>query len=184
MRAEIERQIFHLVLGIAALVILLILGRPFVIAGSFIALIVGFFLVNRMLLKKKAPVADLFVKRFERKGAIFPGWGSANYGLGVLLVAALLDSTAYVAAALIVLALGDGFSTLLGKLGKHKLQWNERKTWEGTVAFLVGCLPGYFFVGPLILPLALIGAFIESIDWPLDDNLMIPLACILFFWVI
>jgi dolichol kinase len=184
MKAEIERQLFHLVLGIASLLILLALGRPFLIAGSFIAIVVGFFFVNRMLLKKKAPIADLFVKRFERKGAIFPGWGSANYGLGVLLVSALLESTPDVAAVLIVLALGDGFSTLLGKLGKRRLQWNNRKTWEGTVAFLVGSLPGYLFVGPLILPLALLGAFVESIDWPLDDNLMIPLTCTLFFWVI
>ena len=184
MRREIERQVFHLVLGIASLFILLSLGRPFLIAGSFIALIIGFFFVNRMLLKKKAPVADLFVKRFERKGAIFPGWGSANYGLGVLLAGALIESTPEVAATLIVLALGDGFSTLLGKLGKHKLPWNTGKTWEGTIAFLAGCLPGYFFVGPLIIPLALLGAFVESVDWPLDDNLMIPLACTMFFWVI
>jgi len=184
MREEIERQAFHLMLGIISLIILLGLGRPYLIAGSFITLVVGFFFVNRMLLRKSAPIAEQFVTRFEREGAIFPGWGSANYGLGVLLASALLDNTSYVAAALIVLALGDGLSTLIGKLGRHRLPWNRSKTWEGTVAFMFGCLPGYLFVGPIIIPLSLIGAFIESVDWPLDDNLMIPLACTLFFWVV
>jgi dolichol kinase len=184
LREELERQAFHLSLGIAALIVLLLLGRPFLIAGSFFIILIGFLFVNKLLLGKNAFPANLFVKRFERPNAIFPGWGSANYGLGVLLVSGLVESAPQVAAALIILALGDGFSTLIGKKGNVRLPWNKRKTLEGSIAFVIGSLPAYYFIGPMIIPLAIIAALVESIDWPLDDNLMIPLACTIFFWAV
>lgn len=182
MKFELYRQSFHLALGIIALFVLLLLGRPFLMAGSFFALLVGFIVVNHLLLGGNVPLAEWFTKRFERADAHFPGWGSACYGIGVLFLSGFLHEPAAIAASIIVLAVGDGFSTLFGKMGRISLPWNNKKTLEGTVAFVIGSLFGYYFVGPAIIPVAIIAAIVESIDWPLDDNLMIPVACTIMFW--
>lgn len=40
--------------------------------------------------------------------------------------------------ALTLLCIGDGFAGLIGQTyGKSSLPWNRRKTWEGTIAFIV-----------------------------------------------
>lgn len=184
MKREFSRQLFHLALGIAALAVLLLLGRPFLMAGSFFVMLIGFLVVNRMVLGVKVGLAEWFVRKFERPGATFPGWGSACYGLGILFLSGYLQDTSAIAASIVILALGDGFSTLIGKLGRKKLPWNRNKTGEGSIAFIIGSLFGYYFVGLAIIPVAIIAAFVESIDWPLDDNLMIPVACTIMFWVI
>lgn len=184
MRREVSRQMFHLFFGIAALALLLLLGRSFLMGGAFFVLLIGFLAVNRILLGGRVPLAQWFLERFERPGVHFPGWGSACYGLGVLFLAGYLDPPAQIAAALVVLAIGDGFSTLAGKMGRVKLPWNRNKTLEGTLAFLVGSGFGYYFVGPAIIPVAIVAALVESIDWPLDDNLMIPVACTIVFWLV
>jgi dolichol kinase len=184
MRGEPARQLFHLGLGIAALIVLFLLGRQFLLAGSFFAMIIGFLMVNRILLGARVSIAQWFVQKFERPGAYFPGWGPANYGLGVLFLSGFLSDANAIAASLIILALGDGLSTLIGRAGSKRLPWNRKKTIEGSVAFIVGSLPGFFFVGPIILPVAFVAAVVESIDWPIDDNLMIPVVCAVMFWMI
>lgn len=80
-------------------------------------------------------------------------------------------------AAIIILALGDSFSTLIGtRWGKHPLIFNSNKSWEGSLTFILAA-----FIGALtqVPPLAaLIGAVAGSITEaysPIDDNLTIPL---------
>jgi len=184
MMRELKRQSFHLLLGIFALCVLVFFGRGALMAGTFFAMLIGFVLVNRALLKNRIRIMEWFVKEFERKDARFPGWGSACYGLGILFLSGFLHDPAEIAAALVVLALGDGFSTLIGKMGNYRIPWNRSKTVEGAAAFFIGALFGYYFVGWAILPVAFVAMLVESIDWPLDDNLMVPVACTIMFWVL
>ncbi|MBU0532269.1 hypothetical protein KKB44_02125 [Candidatus Micrarchaeota archaeon] len=184
MNEETQRQIFHIILGIVTIAILLYYSKGFMIAAVFFTIIAGTIVINMRLLKKKIAFVQWFEKHFERKNIWFPGWGSACYAAGVLIPLTFLTNNAEIAAIIFMLAVGDGFSTLIGRIGKTKLPYNKKKTLEGTVAFFVATLPAYYFVGSLIVPLAIIGAIVESIDLKIDDNLTIPIAGTAFLLVV
>ena len=183
-KTELERQLLHMILGLLALAILLVFGRGILTGMMFFIVIIGLLLVNLTYLGKKTGIVELFVRRFERTNVPFPGWGSACYATGVLLVASFLTDPNVIAASIIILAIGDGIATLAGKAGRIRLPYNRKKTLEGTVAFFIASLPGYFFVGDIIIPIALIAAVVESLDLPLDDNVTIPVAITAVFLVI
>jgi phytol kinase len=96
-----------------------------------------------------------------------------------------------------VLALGDGSATLGGMLlGGPTLPWNPRKTWSGSLCFvLVGGLlasviywgethnleaqtPGVSFATALAcgIPAALAGAIVESLPLRINDNIRVGVA--------
>jgi dolichol kinase len=81
-------------------------------------------------------------------------------------------------AAILSLALGDSLSTIVGtRWGKHPLIFNPRKTWEGSLTFVVAAFIGALTQVPLIAALAgaIVGAITEAYS-PVDDNLTIPLV--------
>lgn len=184
MPREIARQTFHMVIGIVVLIVLFLFGPNALMAFVFFSLLIGFLLVNQISLGKRYGIVQWFVDKFERPNQRFPGWGSACYGLGVLMLAAYLRDPLEIAASIFILAVGDSVSTLVGRNGWHRLPWSESKTMEGTLAFFLSCLPAYFFVGWVIVPIAAISALVESFDFPVDDNLMIPIACICYFFLV
>ncbi len=181
MDRELSRQIFHLVLGFAAIMILVVLGRYWLMAGTFLALIIGTLLMNQLTLGRRVGLVDIFIKYFERKEVFVIGWGSAAYTTGVLMLATVLENVPEIAAGIFILAVGDSFSTIIGAEGKHRLPYNRKKTVEGTIAFFIFSLPAYLFVGPAIIPVALVAALVEGLDIPLDDNLVIPAVCSVMF---
>lgn len=149
-------------------------GRTFVAAATFFILIIGTLLINLIFVGKRFGFVDWFLKKFERRDVLFPGWGSACYTAGILIPLAFLSDISQISAVIFVMAVGDSFSTLFGKYGKHKLPYNKNKSFEGSAAFLLSSLPAWIFVGPQIVPLALAGAVIESLEIGIDDNLTIP----------
>lgn len=184
MKREIERQIFHLLMGLGALAALLILGKGMLMGMTFFIVLIGLLLINLTFIGKKIGLVTWFLERFERTNIPFVGWGSACYATGVLIVATFLPSVEQAAAAILILALGDAASTLVGMKGKIKLPYNKRKTLEGSISFFIASLPGYFFVGPVIIPIAVVGAVVESLDLPFDDNITVPIAITIAFLVI
>lgn len=177
MDEELKRQIFHIVLGIVTLSVLLLFGRGFMVAAVFFTIIIGSLLINARLLGKKIILVEWFEKNFERPDVMFPGWGSACYAAGALIALTFLSDIGSIAAIIFILGIGDGIATVIGKKGRVKLPYNKNKTLEGTIAFFFASLPAYYFVGPLVIPLAIAGALVESIDFKIDDNLMIPIVC-------
>ena len=173
---EKNRQFFHIFVGLAALALLLIYGRGFLMAATFFILIFGLLFVNLAYLGKRNFLIDWFIRNFERKEVRFPGWGSACYATGVLLLTTFLTNPSLLAASLIVVALGDGASTLIGMKGKIPLPYNKKKTVEGTLAFFFFSLPSWFFIGPIAIAISAAAAFVESLPLPLDDNISVPLA--------
>ena len=181
---EINRQLFHVILGLALLFVLFNFGRSKTIYFLSAILFVGLLLINLVVRKIRVPIATWFVETFERKHAPLPGYGSAWYVVGLLLSCLLIHDVYYLAAAVVVFAFGDAASTIFGYRAKIPLPYNKKKTIEGTFAFILFSLSSFLFVGWYAIPLALFAAFIESLPLGIDDNLSIPLACSIFFYLI
>ncbi|MEE8358287.1 MAG: diacylglycerol/polyprenol kinase family protein [Candidatus Hydrothermarchaeales archaeon] len=107
-----------------------------------------------------------------------PGKGAILFLVGALASIILFgENLKIVSASIIILALGDSVSTLIGvNFGKHKIPYNKMKSLEGSVAgFVFALLGAQIFVG---LPLAMLGAITamltESLPINIDDNITIP----------
>jgi dolichol kinase len=184
MDLELRRKIFHSLVGLFLILILFYSGRKILILFLGILLICGSIMIIWKLRGNRIPIADWFEKTFERKDVRFPGYGAFWYVVGTLLLALSLSNTNEIAASILILALGDSAATIFGIGGVHPLPYNQRKTIEGSLAFLIFSLPSYLFVGWIGLPLALITAIAESLPASYDDNLIIPITATLFFIII
>lgn len=105
--------------------------------------------------------------------------GFAYFFIGIILTLYFFQFNMAVAnAAILLLLFGDSASTLIGRrFGRIKLPFQEKKTLEGSLAFLVVG----FLVTLTQVPLfpAFLGAFFGSITEAysfIDDNITIPLA--------
>jgi len=125
--------------------------------------------------------------------------GIVAYAAAVLvLILVFRNHLAYAAAVWAMLAFGDPAAEVAGKLlGGPRLPWNRRKTWSGLFAYAaVSFAAASFllqFVGEapvrlallllFVAPLALLAAFLESVESGLDDNLVpaFPVALALAF---
>ena len=180
---EMQRQLFHIAIGLISILIVIYLGRGFLIAGLFFTIIIGTLIINLKTKGIAVPIVDWFEKTFERENAHFPGWGSFWYAIGVLIAATYLNNIMQIAAVIYILAIGDAASTIVGRKGKLKLPFNKSKTFEGSLAFFICSLPAYFFIGPLALGLAAVTTIAESIPI-VDDNVIVPIAAVVFLMVV
>ena len=121
--------------------------------------------------------------------------GILLYPLSVLgLVLAFREKLWMVAAVWGLLAFGDGMASVVGMaVGGPTLPWNTKKGWAGFLAFVVfgtlgaSLLAAWTLGMPwsaafsnailrITLPLAALGAIVESAPTSLDDNLTVPLV--------
>jgi len=82
-------------------------------------------------------------------------------------------------ASIMILALGDGFSTLFGKkFGRTVFPFNKGKRVEGSIfGFLFGFLGARLFVSPVkALVGAAVGMLMECLPTPVSDNLAVPIV--------
>lgn len=182
MDREDKRQIFHIFVGLMLIVVISYLGRGMAMGMVFFTIIIGLLIMNSRLLGKKnilTRVVAWFEKNFERTNAPLPGWGSACYATGSLIAISILVDQNRIMAIIVLLAFGDGLSTLIGRRGKIRLLYNKEKTLEGAIAFVIASIPAYFFIGPLAIPLIILGAIVETLPI-IDDNLMIPIVATAF----
>lgn len=175
MDRELLRQFFHLFLGLFAIFCLHFFGRGVMIAGVFFTLLIGLILVNFRILGKKLFFVEWFVLRFERENIRFPGMGSAFYVTGLLILLTFISNIQNIYAAILIFAVGDSFSTIIGRNGKIPLPYNKSKSLEGSLAFFLFSLSSWFFIGPISILFSLIATIVESIPH-IDDNLSIPLV--------
>lgn len=181
---ELRRQLFHACLGIA-LTLLLFYGI-FTATHLFVILVIGIILA---LLSKqyRIPIIAKFLDIFERDNVKtdLPGKGAIYFFVGALLAIKLFPMDIALAS-IMILALGDSISHIVGKnYGKTQLWINKHndKLFEGTVAgIILGFFGAYGFVGPV---LAFFGAAFamtaELVEMKLgeaiiDDNILIPLV--------
>ncbi len=178
---EVRRQLFHALLGIA-IVFLLSKGylNAFLLATITAAGLILSFLSRKAELPAIAWLLDKFERKDERKR--FPGKGALSLVAGAL-VAVLLFPKNVALAAIMVLALGDSFSHIVGRFFGRTKQPFSVKLVEGTIAGIVfGFLGAVLFVGTIeALAAAAAAMTIEAVEIRLgktvvNDNLLVPLV--------
>lgn len=172
-RDEYPRQLAHLVLGVGAgaLILLLPPGQPAPILAG--ALLVGFLVTDALEgMETDASRFGRFVGTFFRVGE--PSGGGANYtGLSVL-ASLLLFPASSVAAATIAFGVLDSVSTIAGlRYGRRRLP--NGKSVEGALAGVAFTTPVLLlFLSPATaVAVAFVGALAELV-LPVNDNLVVP----------
>jgi len=181
---ELGRQVVHASLGVLLIILLFFVGRGHLIAVLSAILLIGSLIINWKILGSKIFFADWFERKFERNIARFPGYGSAWYIAGALMLAIFLKEPNEIAAGIFMLGVGDAASTVFGMRGSHRIPYNAHKTIEGSIAFFIFSLPAWFFIGWLAVPLAFLAAIAESLPLHFDDNVVVPAVAVLFFYLI
>jgi len=101
-----------------------------------------------------------------------------TFALGIVF-ALLLFPPPIAYASIAVLTLGDGVACVFGVIfGKTPLFYNRNKTVEGFICgFVFAFLGSILFVNPVNALIAVgVGMTVESIPFPIEDNLLIPLS--------
>tara|TARA_Y100000294_G_scaffold134783_1_gene127448 strand:- start:285 stop:884 length:600 start_codon:yes stop_codon:yes gene_type:complete len=180
-KLEIKRQAFHLFLGFF---IVLLLYFDLI---NYIFLLILFIVGLALSLSSKKfniPVIYKFLKTFDREKDLeeLPGKGAIFYILGAFLVVLIFPKDIALAS-IMILALGDSVSRLVGPYGYLKHPFHNTKFFEGVIAgTIAGFLGALFFVSwPLALIASSASMLIEGFDlkiknFKIDDNLLIPLV--------
>jgi dolichol kinase len=134
----------------------------------------------------KIPGVDKWVRNVGREGEN-PGEGALYNALGILFAISMLRTDSLAAISVIlILALGDGLATFAGtSYGRHKLPWNENKTFEGTIGFLCGAICAWVVLPiPETVLIAISAAIIESLPLRVNDNIILPSATSLLYYLV
>ena len=172
---EIKRQLFHLLLISVWCVPIYLFPYPVVLSLFTVVIVINTALVLNVSTFRRlfAPILE----HLERdRNMSRPGLQALYANVGILISYLLFGSLSIVG--VLVLAVGDSFSTLIGKLlGKTPVFYNEEKSWEGSLAFFLSSYIVLVFVMDLreALFLSLSGALLESFKLRLDDNLTLPI---------
>jgi dolichol kinase len=126
------------------------------------------------------PVFSVVTRRAAKSGLEIKGFATAPVAFTLGIVFSLLVFPPQIAyASITVLTLGDGCACVFGAvLGKTPLSYNKNKTVEGSICgFVCAFLGSILFVNPLCALIAVaVGMLVESIPFPFEDNLLIPLS--------
>jgi dolichol kinase len=183
---EEGRQVIHILAGYVIIAMLFWFGLDEAGVQSTELLLLGLLISGLMLINMK--MLGMWIGPFEwvlkimdRRKDIFPARGPLMYLVGVLLILSFTKQSEFMLASIAVFATGDGFSTLVGmRVGRHKLPWNGKKSFEGTLAFFVtGSIAAYPFIGPLAIFYSGVLALVESLDFHIDDNLLVPFVAVI-----
>jgi len=180
-RLEIKRQLLHIFLGITLVNLLFFNLIDVKILFVFFILV----LVLSLLSKKfQIPIIYNILNTFDRKKDLekFPAKGAVFYLFGTFLVVLIFPKDIAMAS-IMILALGDSISRLVGPYGYLKHPFTNRKFFEGVIAgAIAGFFGALFFVHWLLALIgSLVSMLIEGIDlrikgFKIDDNLLIPIV--------
>lgn len=183
-RSEGLRQFVHLGVGAFSLILRFLLWWQ-AVAFAAAAVVFNFVVLPRLSVGKSIA---------RDREAFFSG--VRIYPVAVLMLVVFFPMP-IAAGAWAILAVGDSFSNIVGRpFGRTKLPWNARKSWAGTIAFAVTAIPaaaallswtaepplahpgvgGAGAIWACAIAGGLVGAAVESLDIPLDDNLSVSLA--------
>lgn len=178
-KLERRRQIFHLFFG--TLIVLLYNLKVLNISVLFVIFLIGL-IISFTSVKHKIPGITWFLKKFEREEDFkkSPGKGPLMYLTGVL-VTLLLFEEKIALAAIMILAVGDSVSHMVGKyFGKYKFR--NSKHMEGTIAgiFFASITASVFINYQLAFIGSTIAMLTETVELKIgktviDDNLAIPI---------
>ena len=165
-----------------------------IVFASIVALCAAAFIVCVELLHKNWDIGLPYwakqLKSTRRDTETF-SWASITF-LVTLFVLAWLVPVPVALAAAAMLALGDGMSALVGRsVGRHKIWYNRKKSWEGSMGGLLSGFLGAFLLMqwyavdtgsdyplPLIAVVCLLGAAFAMLGESLpniQDNMVVPI---------
>lgn len=175
---EIYRKTMHLAVGatFAALTYFEIMRWWHFLIILIISLSFSFYI---KYFKKNIPLISDLLNLFGREKE-FPGLGAITFIIGTIIVT-LLFSKEIATASILILAIGDAISPIIGKsIGRTKTILSKTKMFEG---FIVGFLLSFIAIIPIVgWKIGLIGSSISLIleFWDetnfIDDNILIPLV--------
>ncbi|MFH1916607.1 MAG: phosphatase PAP2 family protein [Nanoarchaeota archaeon] len=170
---EFNRQFTHILNGVF---IVLLIYEKIIETYVLIGILILGIIISLLAKKTKAKFIWWFLDRMDRKGKI-PGIGALTFILGSIIVLYVFPREIALPA-ILILAFGDGMSTLVGKYyGRIKNPLNKKKTIEGTLAGIIfGGLAAMFFVTWWVAFIAAGVAMIIEAIGILDDNITIPLV--------
>lgn len=188
-RLEIKRQPFHILLGLLLIALIYYdLLKPMILLITIIIVI-----IFSILIKKTKPKTIYKLLQFiEREDALekIPGKGLIAYLTGTLLALILFEKDIAIAS-IMILALGDSFSRLIGPFGRIKHPFNNTKFLEGVIAGIIAAsLGAMLFIKPLeaivasFFAILLEGIDLKILKFKIDDNLTIPLIAGFVIWLI
>jgi dolichol kinase len=182
---ESRRQLVHAFAGIMIFGIVYILPEynSKIILSTLTVIVISI----SYLIKKgvKIPLVRFIIENFERRGEI-PAKGAIFFLIGSLITLFIFHS--FIASiSILILGLHDSFATMIGKeFGKRKIPYNKNKTIEGSISgMVIGFIGASFFLpSEIAFITVLVAGIIESVDFRIDDNLLIPLASALMIYLL
>ncbi len=184
-RKEFYRKFVHLAFGVCLALTIYMLDKSILLTLFSLGIAI-YFLIVKFFSKLPAFLQKtiLYLSR-EDELKFMIGKGSFFFILAILICLILFSKTA-VATATLIAAVGDAFSTIIGKnYGRHKLPYNKNKSFEGSLAFFTSSTGAILFFDLLInvnfkifclIFVALICTILESFikrSEIIDDNLII-----------
>jgi len=174
---EARRKAIH-VIGISYLFIYWIFLKIFshtiamlVLLSVFITFIgIEFFRINE---HRKIPIIHVLWREKEENSL----GGQVYYILGIIIALAIFDFPIAITVILMTI-FGDMAAAIFGiAFGKHWIRRIPDTAWEGVIAeFVVDLIIGYLILGNwmVIIPMAFMATFVETVFPHIDDNLAIP----------
>ena len=176
---EVKRKVFHMIFGVSIIAVMYLfkdMGQLFLL--TFLAMCM---VVSHLYNKIRLPIVRYFIEGFGRRAETdsFPGKGGILF-LATALVLFTIMPIEYAAASVMILALGDTFANIVGRLfGKTYMPFSEEKKLEGTMAGINAATIGASIFVPVLMAFiaSFIAMLVESVDtnW-LDDNITVPLV--------
>jgi len=178
------RRIFHAANGVALAAALVFLDPSWGTATLVLGVVAAVLFLFDLLRFRRPGLNRLFFRWFHALASPREAEGVASstwFMTGAFLAVAIFPREVAVPA-ILVLALSDPAASWVGR------RWGRRRfgagTFLGSLTFLaVATLTLLLFVSPpAALAVALVVTLTESIPWPLDDNLVIPLVTGSVLW--
>ena len=188
-KLEVKRQSVHILVGV---VIVALIYFNILNAMALLILAVAGFAISFLCKKRHIPVISKLLKTLDRKKDLetFPGKGLVFYVLGSFFAVFFFEKNTALAA-IMILALGDSVSRLVGPYGYLKHPFHSEKFLEGVIAgafagFLGALVFVFWFEAALasIVAMLIEGADLELNNFKIDDNLIIPVVAGGIIWVV
>lgn len=176
---ELGRKCIHIALGV---MIVSAVSLTYINAWHLFGVLVFGILLSWLARFYRIPFVSWCLDRFDRPGVEWPGQGAITYLIGALLVLGLFPRDVALAA-IMVLAVGDSVSSIVGPFGSIRTKLSETKLFEGTFfGGLFGGCAALVFVSPFEAFLASFTAMVfEAMEIRfnqriMNDNIIVPLV--------
>jgi len=172
------RMFFHTVGGVFLCLFGYVCGKEALVAVSLSLLVV--FAVSSLLdwLGVKTAFTSPNVDKAGRRVPGATHYLSGTYWLISVLLVLLFFPSSIAYASILILSVGDTAAGLSKRIGRMPNPFNRERSFESwAVQFLGSFSSCLLYVHPLIaLAGSAVGALVESLKIPLDDNLSVPLC--------